>query len=88
MFGKLGQFADLMKNAQNLQENMKKVKAELADLEVAAKSADGLVEVWANGEMNINKIKIQPALLQDHDALTVEKSVTDAVNSALFMAKA
>ena len=88
MFGKLGQFADLMKNASAIQENMKKMKAELAQVEVSAKSADGLVEAWANGEMSINKIKIQPALLEGNDAYVIEKSVTDTVNSALFMAKA
>ncbi len=87
MFGKLGQLADLMKNAQTMQENMKKVKAELASLELSGKSADGQVEVWATGEMNVTRMKIQPSLIESGDAAAVEKAVTDAVNTALYLVK-
>jgi len=87
MFGKLGQLADLVKNSQSLQENMKKAKDELARLELSGKSADGKIEVWVNGEMNITRIHIDPELLKENSD-AVENTFKDAVNTALFLMKA
>ncbi len=44
-----GGLGNLMRQAQQMQENMKKAQAELADLEVTGESGAGMVKVTLNG---------------------------------------
>ncbi len=88
MFGKLGQFADLMKNAQSMKENMKRIKAELDSMEFSGKSPDQKVEVWVSGEMNVTRISMDASLLENTDISVVEKDVLAAANTALYAVKA
>jgi hypothetical protein len=86
MFGNLGQMAGLMKKAQEFHKNLKGTKEELAKIECAGKSADGMVEVLAGGDLSIKKIFISPDALNDRESL--EKLVEEAVNNALAGIKA
>ncbi len=69
MFNK-GQLAGLMKQAQAMQENMKKAQDELATLEVTGESGAGLVKVVMNGKHAVKRVSIDPSLLaEDKDML-------------------
>ena len=53
MFGNLGEMAGLMKKFGEIQKNMKKMKEDLAAIEVAGKNAAGQVEVVVSGDFNV-----------------------------------
>jgi DNA-binding YbaB/EbfC family protein len=77
-----GGLGNLMRQAQQMQETMKKAQAELADLEVTGESGAGMVKVWLNGNHQAKKIVIEPKLLgEDKDML--EDLLMAAVNDAV-----
>jgi DNA-binding YbaB/EbfC family protein len=64
-----GQIAGLMKQAQQMQEKMKKAQEELANLEVHGQAANGLVQVTISGKHEVKRIKIDPAAMDDREML-------------------
>ena len=58
--GGLGQ---LMKQAQQMQENMRKAQEELAKTEVEGQSGAGLVKITITCKYNVKKISIDPSLM-------------------------
>jgi DNA-binding YbaB/EbfC family protein len=65
-----GGLGNLMRQAQQMQETMKKAQAELADLEVTGESGAGMVKVTMSGQHEVKKIQIEPKLLgEDKDML-------------------
>ena len=87
MFGNLGEMAGLMKKFGEIQKNMKKMKEDLAAIEVAGKNATGQVEVVVSGDFNVKKVYISPALAEMKDAAILESAVFEAMNNALVQAK-
>ncbi len=76
------QLAGLMKQAQQMQDNMKKAQDELARMEVEGQSGAGLVKVVMTGKHDVKRVTIDPTLLaEDKDML--EDLVTAAVNDAV-----
>ena len=59
------QLAGLMKQAQAMQENMKKAQDELALMEVTGESGAGLVKVQMTCKHDIKRVTIDPSLLAD-----------------------
>ena len=85
MFNK-GQLAGLMKQAQNMQDNMKKAQDELAFVEVTADAGAGLVKVTMTCKHDVKRIEIDPSLLaEDKDML--EDLVAAAFNAAVRKAE-
>ncbi|MBW6493021.1 MAG: YbaB/EbfC family nucleoid-associated protein [Burkholderiaceae bacterium] len=81
-----GQLAGLMKQAQQMQENMRKTQEQLAAIEVEGQSGAGLVKVTINCRNDVRRISIDPSLLgEDRDML--EDLVVAAVNDALRKAE-
>ena len=69
MFNK-GQLAGLMKQAQAMQDNMKKAQDELGNVEVTGESGAGLVKVTMTCKHDVKRITIDPSLLaEDKDML-------------------
>ncbi|MBB1274340.1 MULTISPECIES: YbaB/EbfC family nucleoid-associated protein [Psychromonas] len=81
MFSK-GGMGDLMKKAQEMQENMKKAQAEIANTEVVGESGAGLVKITLLGNHNVRKVEIDPSLLED-DKDMLEDLVAAAMNDAV-----
>jgi len=81
MFSK-GGMGDLMKKAQEMQENMKKAQAEIANTEVTGESGAGLVKVTLLGNHNVRKVDIDPSLLED-DKEMLEDLIAAAMNDAV-----
>ncbi len=81
-----GQLAGLMKQAQAMQENMKRAQDELALLEVEGQSGAGLVKVQMTCKHDVKRITIDPSLLaEDKDML--EDLVAAAFNAAVRKAE-
>ena len=76
------QLAGLMKQAQAMQDNMKKAQEEIAAMEVEGAAGAGLVKVTMTGRHDVKRVRIDPSLLaDDRDMLEdlVAAAVTDAV---------
>ena len=85
MFNK-GQLAGLMKQAQSMQENLKKAQDDLAFVEVTAEAGAGLVKVTMTCKHDVKRIEIDPSLLtEDKDML--EDLVAAAFNAAVRRAE-
>ena len=82
-----GQLAGLMKQAQAMQENMKKAQDQLALIEVEGQSGAGLVKVIITCKNDVKRITIDPSLLGD-DKDMLEDLVAAAVNDAVRKAEA
>ena len=81
-----GQLAGLMKQAQQMQENMKKAQEQLAQIEVEGQSGAGLVKVTVTCRNDVKRIAIDPTLLgEDKDML--EDLIVAAMNDALRKAE-
>jgi DNA-binding YbaB/EbfC family protein len=77
-----GGLGNLMRQAQQMQENMQKAQAELAEIEVTGESGAGMVKVTLNGRHEAKKVEIEPKLLgEDKDML--EDLLTAAINDAV-----
>lgn len=63
MFGKAG-LGGLMKQAQQMQENMKKAQAKLAETEIEGEAGNGLVKITMTCAHEVRKIDISPDLIQ------------------------
>jgi nucleoid-associated protein EbfC len=82
-----GQLAGLMKQAQAMQDNLKRVQDELAQLEVEGQSGAGLVKVVMTCKHDVKRVTIDPSLLAD-DKDMLEDLVAAAFNDGLRRAEA
>lgn len=80
MFNK-GQLSGLMKQAQQMQDNLKRVQDELANVEVEGQSGSGLVKVVMTCKHSVKRVTIDPSLLAD-DKDMLEDLVAAAFNDA------
>jgi len=82
-----GGLGALMKQAQQMQENMARMQEELKTIEVEGQSGAGLVKVTMTCRNAVKKVSIDPSLLgEDKDML--EDLVMAAVNDAVAKAEA
>jgi nucleoid-associated protein EbfC len=77
-----GQIGQLMRQAQQMQENLAKAQQELAALEVTGEAGGGMVKVTMGCKHEVRRIVIDPALVGD-DKEMLEDLVAAAVNDAL-----
>jgi nucleoid-associated protein EbfC len=73
-----GGLGNLMRQAQQVQENMQK---ELGNLEVTGESGAGMVKVVLNGRHEAKKVTIEPKLVSE-DLEMLEDLVAAAINDA------
>ncbi|MEL6368331.1 MAG: YbaB/EbfC family nucleoid-associated protein [Pseudomonadota bacterium] len=84
MKGGIGQ---LMKQAKEMQSNMEKLQAELADTEVVGEAGAGLVSVTMTCKHEVRRIQIDDSLLGD-DREMLEDLIAAGFNDALRKAEA
>ncbi|HEY4074320.1 MAG TPA: YbaB/EbfC family nucleoid-associated protein [Herbaspirillum sp.] len=82
-----GQIAGLMKQAQAMQDNMKKAQDELGTIEVEGQSGAGMVKVLMTCKNDVKRVSIDPSLLSD-DKDMLEDLVAAAFNDAVRKAEA
>jgi DNA-binding YbaB/EbfC family protein len=71
-----------MKQAQQMQENVRKVQEQLATIEVEGQSGAGMVKVVMTCKHDVKRVSIDPSLLGD-DKDMLEDLVAAAVNDAV-----
>jgi nucleoid-associated protein EbfC len=81
-----GQLAGLMQQAQKMQENMKRLQDELAQIEVEGQSGAGMVKVTMTCKHQVRRVAIDPSLVGD-DKDMLEDLVAAAINDAVRRAE-
>jgi DNA-binding YbaB/EbfC family protein len=77
-----GQLSGLMKQAQQMQENLKKAQEEIAGMEVEGQAGAGMVKVVMTGRHDVKRVSIDPSLMSD-DKEMLEDLIAAAVNDAV-----
>jgi hypothetical protein len=73
---------NIMKQAQAMQENLKKAQEELAQIEVTGSAGGGLVEIMMTCRHDIRRVSIDDSLIGD-DKEVLEDLIAAAVNDAV-----
>ena len=79
MFNK-GGIANLMKQAQQMQDNMQKAQEHLASIEVEGQSGAGMVKVVMTCKHDVKRVSIDASVMDDKEML--EDLIAAAVNDA------
>jgi nucleoid-associated protein EbfC len=80
-----GQIANLMQQAQRMQENMKRAQDELATVEVVGQAGGGAVTVRMNARMEVRRVQIDREMMASDPEMAedlVVAAFNDAVNKA------
>ena len=76
-----GGIGGLMKQAQQMQENMKKMQEQLGSIEVEGQSGAGMVKVLMTCKYDVRRVSIDPSVMDDREML--EDLLAAAVNDAV-----
>jgi DNA-binding YbaB/EbfC family protein len=77
-----GNIGNMMKQAQAVQQNMQKVQAEIAQLEVVGESGGGMVKVTMSGQHNVKRVQLEPTVITE-DREMLEDLIAAATNDAV-----
>ncbi|MGI9336264.1 MAG: YbaB/EbfC family nucleoid-associated protein [Gammaproteobacteria bacterium] len=73
---------NIMKQAQEMQENLQRAQEQLASMEIAGEAGGGMVSVIMTGRHDVRRVTIDPALMSD-DKEMLEDLIAAAVNDAV-----
>lgn len=82
-----GSMGNLMKQAQQMQENMKRAQAELANVEVEGQAGSGMVKVVMTCRNEVKRVSIDNSLMGEDKEL-LEDLIVTALNDAARKAEA
>ena len=85
-----GQIGQLMQQAQQMQEKMKRAQEEIAQLEVTGSAGGGMVTVVMSGAHEVRRVNIDRSLFADDPEMAedlVAAAVNDAVNKVAEASK-
>ena len=74
--------ANVMKQAQKMQQDFLRMQKELEEKEFTAKSGGGMVSATVNGNREVTKIEIKPEAVDPDDVEMLEDMIVAAVNEA------
>lgn len=82
-FGGGNNMAQLMRQAQKMQQNIKEAQEELAETEVVATAGGGMVEVVMTCDRKLSGIKIAPEAVDPEDVELLEDMIVAGINEAM-----
>ena len=89
MFGKLGDMAGLMKQAQEMQAKMAEAQEKMQGLEAEGSSGAGMVKAVASAQGEVKSLSVDPSLLGGAEEKEVlEDLIVAAINDAIRQAQA
>jgi DNA-binding YbaB/EbfC family protein len=77
-----GGMGNMMRQAQQMQENMQKAQEEVAGMEVEGQAGAGLVKIVMTGRHDVKRVSIDDSLFTD-DKEMLEDLIAAAVNDAV-----
>ncbi len=81
IFGNLGNMGEMIKQAQNMQRELKRIKDNLKNARYEVEHSG--IKIIVDGEMEIREVKF----LSEQDPRKLEENLKNAVNKALKQAK-
>ena len=78
-----GNIGNIMKQAQQLQENMQRAQAQIATLEVTGESGGGMAKVTMTGKHEVRRVLLDASIVSSDDKDMLEDLVAAAVNDAV-----
>ncbi len=75
-------FGQLMKQAQQMQQKMAEIQADLETVEMNGMAGGGMIQVTLNGKGELKKIKIDKSVLDPEDSEVIEDLIVAAFNDA------
>jgi len=87
MFKELGNMANILKQAQQMQEKARQVQEELKSKVVEGSAGGGMVRASVNGQQQLVSIKIEKEVVDPEDVQMLEDLVLAAVSQGLEKAK-
>jgi hypothetical protein len=79
----IGALGDIMKQAQQLQEQLGRVQEEAAARTVEATAGGGMVTVVINGKLELLSLRIEPEVVKGGDVEMLQDLVIAAINQAI-----
>ncbi len=81
--GGAGNMQSMLKQAQQMQEDMAAKQAELEEKEYDISAGGGVVNIKINGKKELLSVKIAPEVVDPDDVETLEDLIVAAVNEAI-----
>ena len=78
---------DILKNAQQLQEQMGAFQEKLALISATGAAGGGMVEIDLNGKFEVTAVRIAPEAVEDGDTQMLQDLVMAAFSSAMEKAQ-
>jgi DNA-binding YbaB/EbfC family protein len=78
-----GNIGNIMKQAQQMQANMQRAQAEIANLEVTGESGGGMAKVTMTGKHEVRRVALDPSIISADDKDMLEDLVAAAINDAV-----
>ena len=82
-----GNFGNLLKQAQAVQENLQKAQAQVAQISATGEAGGGMVKVTVNGRHEVKRVQIEQSLMGE-DREMLEDLIAAAMNDAVHKAEA
>ncbi len=82
-----GGMGNLLKQAQEMQARMAKIQEELGQKTVEGSAGGGMVQVTVNGQFNLSKVKIDPAVINSEEKEMLEDLILAAINDGMRKAR-
>ncbi len=83
MFKDLGNMANILKQAQQMQEKVRQVQDELKSKVVEGSAGGGMVRASVNGQQQLVSLKIEKEVVDPEDVQMLEDLVLAAVSQGL-----
>lgn len=78
-----GNMQALMRQAQKMQEDMKRIREEIDETEYSSTIGGGMVQVCMLGNKTVKSVRIKPEVVDPEDVEMLEDLVVGAINDCL-----
>ena len=85
--GGMGMNANMLKQAQKMQQDMQRMQAELEEKEYSAQAGGGVVEAVVTGKRVLKSLTVDPEAVDPEDVEMLQDLIVAAVNEALRTAE-
>ena len=83
MSGSFGEMGSLLKQAQEMQRELDRVRSELRAKLLEGSAGGGVVKVWVSGDRQVTRIEIAPELIKSGDKAMLEELVLAALRDGI-----
>lgn len=83
MSGSFGEMGSLLKQAQEMQRELDRVRAELRVKTFEGSAGGGVVKIWVSGDRQVTKVEISSDVFKDGDKSMLEDLILAALRDGL-----